>query len=135
MPRFEVRGKFERTNSRAVQCLHPITHSGQHTLDLMVFTFCQGEIQTLAVYSNASRGTHGFGVIIKYNARLQLRNLLIVHKMLGSHPIDLGNMLLRRTHAMDEMSIVTEQQKTCCVLVQTANSLHPLNGTLARSLP
>ena len=78
-----------------MQRLNAIPHSGQHTLNLVVLSFYQGEIQTIAAYSNAGGGTHGFGVIIQHNACQQSLNLLIVHRMFGHHTVDLGHMLFR----------------------------------------
>ncbi|MOA30490.1 hypothetical protein D3C78_1515830 [compost metagenome] len=54
--------------------------------------------------------------------------------MLGRDPVDLGYMLFRRAHAVDELPVIAEQQHARRILVQPAHGLQPLDGTLAGPL-
>jgi hypothetical protein len=54
--------------------------------------------------------------------------------MLGGDPIDLGDMLLRGTHAVDELPIVAQKQQAGGVLVQSPDSLYALDHAARRAL-
>ena len=54
--------------------------------------------------------------------------------MLGGDPIDLGDMLLRGTHAVDELPIVAQKQQSRSLLVQPPDGLHALDHAACRAL-
>ena len=111
-----------------------MAHSAQHAFDLVVFALGQGQVQLVGANLFASSGLHRQRVVVQHHTRQQLLAHLVVQRIGGGQLIQLGHMVLRRTHAVNELAIVTQQQHASGVLVQTPDSLHTLQAGFGRTL-
>lgn len=118
-----------------MQSLYTITDGSKHTLDLMVLALGQGEVQPMARSLLTSRRFYGLGVIVQNHPRQQARYLFFIDWMFGSDLINLGHMFLGRTHAVNELTVIAQQQQPGGVLVQPSYGLHPLHRAFCRPLP
>ena len=83
----------------------------------MVFALGQGQVQLVGTHLFASCGLDRPRVVVQHNTRQQLLAHLVVKRIGGGQLIQLGHMVLGRTHAVNELAIVTQQQHTSGVLV------------------
>ena len=100
-----------------MQRLDTIAYRRQHPLDLMILSFGKGQIKSMGVVEIARCSTHRLGIIIQDNTSEQSLDLIGRYRMFGSDLINLGNMLFRRTHPVNELPVVAEQKQTGGVLV------------------
>ena len=110
LPRRQIRRQFQTADARTVQTFNPVAHCGHHALDLVVLAFGQGQaqMQPLGVWAHHFAGcsTHGFGVIVEHHTVQQALHLFGIQRVLDGDLVHLGQVLLGRTHAVDELAIV-----------------------------
>ena len=90
----------------------------------MVFSLGQRQAQLRFAGLRASGRPNRLGVVVQHHAGQQLADLLRVHRMLRPDLIDLGHMVPGRTHAVNKLAVVRQQQQTGRVLVQPPDRLH-----------
>jgi hypothetical protein len=117
-----------------VQRFDAIADGGDHPFDLVVFAFRKREAQLPFVRGLARGGAHRARVVLQHDTLQQAADLALIDRVLGDDLVNLGHVVLRRTHAVDELAIVGQQQHPGRVLVEPADGLDPLHGTLLRSL-
>ncbi|MNT45898.1 hypothetical protein D3C72_1825100 [compost metagenome] len=121
---------MQTTDLGTMQPFHAVSNRSQHAFDLMVLPFRQGQAQGIVPHADTSRRLDWLGVIIQYYPFQQSVNLLLGYSMLGNYLVHLGHMLFRRTHTMNELTIVAQKQHARRVLIETPDRLHTLNGIL-----
>ena len=119
-----------------MKSLDPVSNRRELALHLVVFALRERKIQSMAADLRTCRGSDRFRIVLQNHPFQQPRDLLRNHNMLRCHLVDLGYMLFRRTHAVDELPIITQQKKSSRILIQPTHSLYALHsafsGTLAQ---
>ena len=90
----------------------------------MILAFGDGEAQASLVEARTRRGGNRHRLVAQHHASEQRADLLIAHRVLGGHVIDLGHLPLARAVGMDELAVVGQQQQAGGVLVEPADGLH-----------
>ena len=101
----------------------------------MVFAFGQRQSQVQLADRLARRGTNRFRIVFQHHTGQQLFHLGTGQRMLDRDFVDLGHMVLGRTHAVDEMAVVRQEQQAGRVLIESANRLNALHCPLVRPQP
>ena len=108
----------------ACERLDPVADGRDHALDLVVLAFDQGEPQRAGPGRLAGGGAHRLVLVVQQHALQQPLDLRRVDRMLATHLVDLGHVMLRRRQAMDQRAVVGEEQHAGRVLVEPADRLH-----------
>ena len=115
--------------------LHPVADGGDHPLDLVVLAFGERQAQLpLARCARRPRRAPACGSSSSTTPSSSRSHLPLVDRVLDRDLVDLGHVVARRTHAVDELAVVGEQQQARGVLVQPAHRLHALHRALLRPL-
>ena len=105
----------------AVQGDHPVAHRRQHPFDLVVAAFADGQQQFRVAQRPRLGGPGGRRVVVQHHPVAQPRQLGVVQRLGGGHPVALGAVVTRRHQAVGPLAVGGEQQQTGGVPVQAAD--------------
>ena len=114
--------------------LDPIADRSNHAFDLMVFALSESQAQLRGCDTLARRGDDWLGIVVEHDARKQCRDVGVGDWMPGRDLVHLGYVMLWRRHAVNELSVVGEDQQPRRVLIQPPDGLHAVDRRLARAV-